>query len=41
MRHAETFVCFIVVGEAGQRYAHELDGPDIGDVLPFRREWRN
>lgn len=23
---------------AGHRYARELDGPDIGDALPFRRE---
>ncbi|HEX9448885.1 MAG TPA: FAD-dependent oxidoreductase, partial [Dongiaceae bacterium] len=23
---------------AGRRYAEELDGPDIGDALPFRRE---
>ena len=23
---------------AGHRYARELDGPDLGDVLPFRRE---
>ena len=23
---------------AGRRYAEELDGPDIGDAVPFRRE---
>ena len=23
---------------AGHRYARELDTPDIGDALPFRRE---
>jgi dimethylamine/trimethylamine dehydrogenase len=23
---------------AGRRYAEELDAPDIGDALPFRRE---
>jgi len=23
---------------AGHRYARELDGPDVGDALPFRRE---
>ena len=23
---------------AGRRYAEELDGPEIGDALPFRRE---
>jgi len=23
---------------AGHRYARELDEPDIGDALPFRRE---
>jgi len=23
---------------AGHRYARELDGPELGDALPFRRE---
>lgn len=23
---------------AGHRYARELDGPDIGDAVPFKRE---
>ena len=23
---------------AGRRYAEELDGPEIGDAVPFRRE---
>jgi dimethylamine/trimethylamine dehydrogenase len=23
---------------AGRRYAEEVDGPDIGDALPFRRQ---